>query len=761
MGTDATEVVPTLPRPNAVKVHQLMCTDLMNLVDRVLKILPEIEAARPCKAGRDALCSINLAIEKAKSVLLDCSESSKLYLAISGTVIVLKCERIRSLLEKNLSQIQTMVPCMLNAQISRIVEDLRAVTFSLDSSEEEAGKVMQTLMRQESAQSDLIENSKIEALQIAASRLHITSQRDQLIEKRSIRKQLEKSSNNERKNQMLIYLLNLLKKYGNFIVEVQMENADDHHERPFPFPNSCGASLCGQSVEVGSCLGYGQHEAQTDVFRRPIPPEEFMCPISSRLMYDPVIIDSGVTFERMWIQKWFDEGHDTCPQSKKKLAKMLLTPNTAMKELILKWCMKHGIPEPGPCLEPPAFNTWEYSSTSITSLSNSMNDLNLPIDISGVSLGSLDNSYSSDSSHINIRDGLNLITVKTSDESHRCHGHADKPETDLKFLSELATHPWESQYQVVEDVEKDLKGDDQAWHSLSSKNFVEPLIRFLKDACEQHDVKAQRVGSQLLLAFVSKSRSGVSYLGEDAFNLMTSLLDSEVTEEALAILEVLSSNLNCGSKIAAAGTLTSVLKILDTHREFQEPAIKILYNMSSKSDVRSFIVSLDCIPKLVPFLKDTRLAKYCIVILKNLCYTEEGRVSVAGTDGCIASIVELLENGSCEDQEHAMAILLFLCAQRVQYCQLVMEEGADVFTSLASISLNGNDNGKVKANELLRLLRDIDHSDVKESPGSNLVVPVDSSNYLKEKKSSSKSSGIFGRIPIFSKRRSGSPKRKK
>lgn len=761
MGTDATEVVPTLPRPNAIKVHQLMCTDLMNLVDRILKILPEIEAARPCKAGRDALCSINLAIEKAKSVLLDCSESSKLYLAISGTVIVLKCERIRSLLEKNLSQIQTMVPCMLNAQISRIVEDLRAVTFSMDSSEEEAGKVMQTLMRQESAQSDLKENSKIEALQIAASRLHITSPRDQLIERRSIRKQLEKSSNNERKNQMLIYLLNLLKKYGNFIVEVQMENADDHHERPFPFPNSCGASLCGQSVEVGSCLGYGQHEAQTDVFRRPIPPEEFMCPISSRLMYDPVIIDSGVTFERMWIQKWFDEGHDTCPQSKKKLAKMLLTPNTAMKELILKWCMKHGIPEPGPCLEPPAFNTWEYSSTSITSLSNSMNDLHLPIDISGVSLGSLDNSYSSDSSHINIRDGLNLITVKTSDESHRCHGHADKPETDLKFLSELATHPWESQYQVVEDVEKDLKGDDQAWHSLSSKNFVEPLIRFLKDACEQHDVKAQRVGSQLLLAFVSKSRSGVSYLGEDAFNLMTSLLDSEVTEEALAILEVLSSNLNCGSKIAAAGTLTSVLKILDTHREFQEPAIKILYNMSSKSDVRSFIVSLDCIPKLVPFLKDTRLAKYCIVILKNLCYTEEGRVSVAGTDGCIASIVELLENGSCEDQEHAMAILLFLCAQRVQYCQLVMEEGADVFTSLASISLNGNDNGKVKANELLRLLRDIDHSDVKESPGSNLVVPVDSSNYIKEKKSSSKASGIFGRIPIFSKRRSGSPKRKK
>lgn len=28
-----------------------------------------------------------------------------------------KCERLRSSLEKNLSQIQTMVPCMLNAQV--------------------------------------------------------------------------------------------------------------------------------------------------------------------------------------------------------------------------------------------------------------------------------------------------------------------------------------------------------------------------------------------------------------------------------------------------------------------------------------------------------------------------------------------------------------------------------------------------------------------------------------------------------------------
>ena len=68
-------------------MHRLICTDLINLVDRILRILPEIEASRPCKAGRDALCSINLAIEKAKAILQDCSESSKLYLVCSHNLL--------------------------------------------------------------------------------------------------------------------------------------------------------------------------------------------------------------------------------------------------------------------------------------------------------------------------------------------------------------------------------------------------------------------------------------------------------------------------------------------------------------------------------------------------------------------------------------------------------------------------------------------------------------------------------------------------
>ena len=66
---------------SSLQVHSLMCSELAKLVDRISNIFPEIEAARPrCSSGIQALCLLSKAIEKAKSLLQYCSESSKLYL---------------------------------------------------------------------------------------------------------------------------------------------------------------------------------------------------------------------------------------------------------------------------------------------------------------------------------------------------------------------------------------------------------------------------------------------------------------------------------------------------------------------------------------------------------------------------------------------------------------------------------------------------------------------------------------------------------
>lgn len=724
MGTDAAEAVETLP---SFKVHCAMCTELMKLVDRIIEIFPDLEAARPrCSLGIQSLCSLNSALEKAKLLLQHCRESSKLYLAITGDVIVSRCRRSRNLLEDSLRQIQNMVPVMLAFEISHIIDDLGAAIFVLDSSEEEAGKVVRELIQKDTSASDSIKYSEIGALKFAASRLQITTPKAILIEKRSIRKLLDKVGDSDPvRKKILRYLLHLLKMHGNLIIGEKTENSFFQHEEPIAFRSSSK-----DSVEMESRRGDGQCNYQLDELSKAIPPEEFMCPISLKLMCDPVVIASGQTFDRMSIKRWFDEGNVICPKTKMKLVHLSMTPNTAMKDLISKWCFKYRIAIDNPSMQPEPFHSLENSSSSIASFGSSMNDLRLPVDNSNISVGSLDTSCSEISEA--------YVTNTSSDITSVC-------------LSRLADFCWESQCKVVKDLISHMKYDDQAFHYMSAEDFVEPLIKFLENAHDRCDVESGKTGLQLLLEIVNKNRMWMEYLPEDAFSLLTLFLHSELMEEALDVMEVLSALPYCQSKIVSSGAHASIIEILDSQmRGLQEQATKILQNLSSTSDICSQLISLGCIPKLVPFLLDSTLARHSISILRNLSNLEEGRVSIIETDGCLTSIAELLGSGSNEEQEHAVAVLLSLCSQRVQYCQLVMDEG--IIPALVLTSVNGSEKGKVTALELLRLLRDIRYINEEKSFGSDCAVVEDATNLFVKKKSSSKALRFLRtKFSVFSK----------
>ncbi|XP_021742687.1 U-box domain-containing protein 9-like [Chenopodium quinoa] len=77
-------------------------------------------------------------------------------------------------------------------------------------------------------------------------------------------------------------------------------------------------------------------------------PDEFRCPISREIMKDPVVLSTGQTYDRPFIQKWLKEGNRTCPQTQQVLSHIELTPNHLVRELILQWCKDHGIELPPP-----------------------------------------------------------------------------------------------------------------------------------------------------------------------------------------------------------------------------------------------------------------------------------------------------------------------------------------------------------------------------------------------------------------------------
>ncbi|WCJ37910.1 U-box domain-containing protein 9 [Euphorbia peplus] len=77
-------------------------------------------------------------------------------------------------------------------------------------------------------------------------------------------------------------------------------------------------------------------------------PDEFKCPLSKEFMTDPVILATGQTYDRPFIQKWLKAGNRTCPLTQQVLSHTLLTPNHLIREMILQWCKSQGLELPDP-----------------------------------------------------------------------------------------------------------------------------------------------------------------------------------------------------------------------------------------------------------------------------------------------------------------------------------------------------------------------------------------------------------------------------
>ncbi|CAF2120179.1 unnamed protein product [Brassica napus] len=79
----------------------------------------------------------------------------------------------------------------------------------------------------------------------------------------------------------------------------------------------------------------------------PEVPKEFKCMLSHAIMSEPVVIASGQTYERRYIQQWL-MCKVTCPKTREVLSHRLWSPNYLVAELIAQWCQanKYDRPEP-------------------------------------------------------------------------------------------------------------------------------------------------------------------------------------------------------------------------------------------------------------------------------------------------------------------------------------------------------------------------------------------------------------------------------
>lgn len=379
-----------------------------------------------------------------------------------------------------------------------IVNELETIAFSRDPSEKQVGDDIIGLLQQGRKFNDSNDNNELESFHQAATRLGITSSRAALTERRALKKLIERArvEEDKRKESIVAYLLHLMRKYSKLF---RSEMIDDN--------DSQGSTPCSPTVQCS--FEDGVHNGNEHAFDRqlsklcsfnfrpnnrrsgqmPLPPEELRCPISLQLMYDPVIIASGQTYERICIEKWLSDGHSTCPKTQQKLPHLCLTPNYCVKGLIASWCEMNGVSVPDSPPDSLDLNYWRLalSEESTNSKSNEivrsckLKEMKVvPLEVSGTieesEYNDIENIYAQeDESGTNVferyQDFLNVLN-EGENLGQKCN--------------------------IVEQIRLLLKDDEEARVFTGANGFVVALLRFLESAVCERNSYAQEIGAMAL-----------------------------------------------------------------------------------------------------------------------------------------------------------------------------------------------------------------------------------------------------------------------
>eukprot|EP00261_Vitis_vinifera_P039573 XP_019080816.1 PREDICTED: U-box domain-containing protein 6 isoform X2 [Vitis vinifera] len=231
-------------------------------------------------------------------------------------------------------------------------------------------------------------------------------------------------------------------------------------------------------------------------------------------------------------------------------------------------------------------------------------------------------------------------------------------------------------------------------HKLAEKGVVPPLLSML----HSQDFEAVEAALFALLRLASGSeRNKVRIAKAGAIPVLLSLLQcqSEVLMDlAMAALLILSSCRANKLVIAASGAIQILVEMLSGDNTGGDN------NGSSMSAVFSLL------QLLCGCDKSSELVQKVISLLETMASWSEIAVEeVAGTGGAIQALVETVEEGSPQCQEHAVGILLLICKScREKYRGLILREG--IMPGLLQLSVHGTWRAKDMAQDLLLLLRE-------------------------------------------------------
>lgn len=369
-------------------------------------------------------------------------------------------------------------------------------------------------------------------------------------------------------------------------------------------------------------------------------PEDFRCPISLELIRDPVIVSTGQTYERAFIQRWIDCGNRTCPKTQQKLQNLTLTPNYVLRSLILQWCEEKGI-------EPPTRSKSDGSSLEVGE-----DRLAIEALVRNLSCSSLDERKSAAAE-------IRSLAKKSTDNRILLAESGAIPAL-VKLLS--SKDPKTQEHAVTSLL--NLSIYDQNKELIVVGGAIGPIIQVL------------RMGSMEARENAAAAIFSLSLIDDNKIMIGS-------TPGAIeALVELLQRGSSRGRKDAA----TALFNLC-------------IYQANKVRAVRAGILA-----PLIQMLQDSSsigATDEALTILSVLVSHHECKTAIAKAH-TIPFLIDLLRSSQARNKENAAAILLALCKRDAENLACIGRLGAQI--PLTELSKTGSDRAKRKATSLLEHL---------------------------------------------------------
>uniref|UniRef100_A0A1D1Y9P1 RING-type E3 ubiquitin transferase n=1 Tax=Anthurium amnicola TaxID=1678845 RepID=A0A1D1Y9P1_9ARAE len=405
----------------------------------------------------------------------------------------------------------------------------------------------------------------------------------------------------------------------------------------------------------GSGNGKGPSGGPTEQQRKPSPaaetdavPEHFLCPISSEIMKDPVVLATGETYDRSFIESWLNAGHRTCPRTQQVLSHSILTPNHLLRRMVSEWCESHGVELPTPRY--PQHHECDPDGGAVTRGER-------------LQLGCLLDKISSPS-------------VSDQKEAAR----------ELRLLTKR-TPPFRA-----------LLGE--------TPGSIPRLLALLSDVdLSRHPDLQEDLVTTLLNVSIHDSNKKLVGDNPQAIPLLVDALAAAGTMDArsnaaaaLFTLSALDAN---KLRIGEMGAILPLVKLLEEGSPAaKKDAASAIFNLCMAHENRSRAVKEGAVPVLLGTVAEQTLVDESLAILAMLAGNQEA-VEEMGSHGGVPCLLGIIRDSTCgRNRENSAVILYAVCINDRTKLREVREE-EELHGTISQLAQNGTSRARRKAAGIL------------------------------------------------------------